>query len=141
MKGSGGRRVSWQGQEGVKSPACWGRTPSWCPGPLKQPGQLAWQTSHQDPSVPRPSHQEEAACCLCGPAGVGVDQPSVPGRPAGWERAHPWQAAWRGWLAEGEPEHPGVVRASLSEWVPGPPGMKAERDIHPGLLAASPQAH
>lgn len=44
---------------------------------------------------------------------------------------------WRGWLAEGEPEHPGVVRASLSEWVPGPSGMQAEWDIHPGLLAAA----
>lgn len=54
------------GRKGLSVPACWDRTPSWCPGPLGQPGHLAWQTSHQVPSVPRQSHWEEAAYCLCG---------------------------------------------------------------------------
>lgn len=47
---------------------------------------------------------------------------------------NPWQAVWRGWLAEGEPEHPGVVGASLCKWVLGPSGMQAEWDTHPACL-------
>lgn len=29
------------GRKGLNSSACWGWTPSWCPGPSLQPGHLA----------------------------------------------------------------------------------------------------
>lgn len=116
---------------------CWGRSPSWCPGPSGQPGHLAWQTSHQVSSLPRQSHQEEAACSLCGPAGVGVDQPSVPRRPGRLGKGPPVAGCPGGWLVEGEPELPGMVRASLCRWVPGRAGTQAERDLHPGPASCS----